>query len=275
MAMIAALLLAAATPMAWTPPEISSPMFESHPAFDPLTGDFYFVRSSPEFRGWRIMRSRCGPDGWTVPADAPFAGDGFEADLAFTDGGRTAWFISTRSTDSVHRDDLDIWTVTRDAEGRWGTPERLPEPINSTGQEWFPRWGPDGWLYFGSSRPGGFGRTDIWRARRDAQGNWTAENAGPALNSPGDEYEPVIAPDGSRMLLAADGYFESRWTGSGWAPRVRLGPEINVNGTEIGALFSPSGRSFLFARDVGDGRSGELLLVGDAEPGWPPACPRR
>ena len=38
----------------WKPAGISSPRFESHPAFDPRTGDFYFVRSSPEFRGWRV-----------------------------------------------------------------------------------------------------------------------------------------------------------------------------------------------------------------------------
>jgi hypothetical protein len=274
--MLIALLLAAAPPAIWTPQAISTPMFESHPAVDPLTGDLYFVRSSPQFSGWRLMVSRCESGAWGTPVDAPFAGDGVEADLAFTDGGRTAWFISTRSTDGTRHRDLDIWMVERSADGQWGQPVRLPEPVNSAGQEWFPRWGADGWLYFGSSRPGGSGRTDIWRARRDARGRWQAENAGPALNGPGDDYEPLIAPDGTRMLIAtSDGYFESRWTGSNWTPRVRLGAEINTNGTEIGALFSPSGRSVLFARDVGDGRSGELLLAGEQEPGWPAACTGR
>ena len=57
--MIGFALLIAAAPAIWAPAPISSPMFESHPAFDPVTGDFYFVRSSPEFRGWRIFVSRC------------------------------------------------------------------------------------------------------------------------------------------------------------------------------------------------------------------------
>ncbi len=35
----------------WEPAGISSPQFESHPAFDPLTGDLYFVRSAPDFTG--------------------------------------------------------------------------------------------------------------------------------------------------------------------------------------------------------------------------------
>ena len=271
-----ALLVAAAAPVAWAPAPISSPMFESHAAFDPLTGDFYFVRSSPEFRGWRILFSHCEASGWSAPADAPFAGDGVEADLAFADGGRTAWFISTRTSDGVREHDLDIWTITREPDGRWETPTRLPEPLNSAGNEWFPRLAGDGWLYFGSDRPGGLGRTDIWRARRAADGRWTVENAGPALNSAADEYEPLIAPNGARMLLmTTEGYFQSRLTAAGWSPRERLGPEINVNGSEIGAIFSPSGRAFLFARDLGGERSGEFMLAGAPEPNWPPACPRR
>jgi len=275
--MLAALLALAAAPapVPWAPAGIASPQFESHAAFDPLNGDFYFVRSRPDFSGWRILVSHCGPAGWTPSADAPFAGDGVEADPGFAEGGQALWFISTRSTDGIHRTDLDIWTVRRGADGAWGVPERLPEPVNSTGAEWFPRWAPDGWLYFGSSRPGGLGRNDIWRARRREDGSWMVENAGPAINSAGDEYEPLISADGRRMLLAAgDGYYESRYENGRWTPRVRLGPEVNVNGTEIGAVFSPSGRSFLFSRDLGPGRSGEFLVVGAPEPGWPPACPR-
>jgi hypothetical protein len=272
---LGALLLAASAPTIWSKPPISSDRFESHPAFDPLTGDLWFVRSSPEFRGWRLKISHCGNTGWDQPVDAPIAGDGVEADPWFSSDGRTLWFISTRSTDGIKRKDLDIWRVTRGRDGKWGTPERLPEPLNSTGQEWFPRPAPDGWLSFGSDRPGGFGKTDIWRARQDKHGQWIVENAGPSLNTAENEYEPLPSPDGRWMLLSgADAYYRSERTAKGWSPRVRLGPEINANGSEIGAVFSPSGKSWLFARDVKDGRSGELLLAGEDE-GWPKPCPRR
>ncbi len=104
----------------WQPKGISSAQFESHPAFDPVTGDFYFVRSAPDFAGWRILVSHCGPRGWSAPRAPPFAGDGVEADPFFTNEGRTLYFISTRSTDGVHRSDLDIWRVDRDADGTVG-----------------------------------------------------------------------------------------------------------------------------------------------------------
>ncbi len=74
------------------------------------------------------------------------------------------------------------------------------------------------------------------------------------------------------LLSSADSYYRSERTARGWGPRVRLGPDINVNGSEIGATFSPSGKSWLFARDLKDGRSGELLLTGEQER-WPKPCP--
>ncbi len=273
--MVALLLaVASATPTVWSRPPISSDQFESHPAFDPRTGDLWFVRSTPQFRGWRIKVSHCGKDGWSEPVDAPIAGDGVEADPWFSRDGGTLWFISTRSDNGAKRHDLDIWRVSRARGGRWGKPERLPAPVNSAGQEWFPRAAADGWLYFGSDRPGGFGKTDIWRARQNRRGQWMVENAGAGLNTAGDEYEALPSPDGKWMLLSADFYYRSERTAKGWSPRLKLGPDINGNGSEIGAAFSPSGKSWLFARDMKDGRSGELLLAG-AKEAWPRACPRK
>ncbi len=265
---------ALAAPTIWSTGPVSSSQFESHPAFDPWTGDLWFVRSTPQFSGWRIKVSRCQRGGWSPPVNAPIAGDGVEADPWFSRDGRTLWFISTRTTDAITKKDLDIWRARRGRDGRWRMPERLPAPVNSTGQEWFPRMDRDGWLYFGSDRPGGFGNTDIWRARQDRRGRWRVENAGPSLNSADHEYEPLPSPDGKWMLLSgADGYYRSERTAHGWGPRLKLGPEINVNGSEIGAAFSPDAKSWLFARDVKDGRSGEIMLF-DGGQGWPPRCPR-
>lgn len=259
---------------AWTPVGVSSPRFESHAAFDPRSGDFYFVRSSPKFEGWRILVSRCGADGWTTPESPVFAGDGVEADPWFAPDG-ALYFISNRTSDGVKRKDLDIWRVERDAAGRWGEPRRLPAPVNSTGQEWFPHPSADGWLYFGSNRPGGFGKTDIWRAR-ERGGHWSVENAGAAINGPGDEYEPLPSPDGRWMLLEGDGtYYRVRRRGDAWLPREKLPVEINRNGSEIGATFSPSGRSVLFARDTKGPLSGEFFVWRvDGDEAWPPACPK-
>ena len=258
----------------WKPAGISSPLFESHAAFDPRTGELYFVRSSPAFEGWRIFLSRCTPKGWSAPTPPVFAGDGVEADPFFTPDGGSLYFISTRSLEGKKRKDLDIWRVDRGADGVWGAPVHLPEPVNSAGSEWFPRPGPDGWLYFGSNRPGGLGGNDIWRARIDA-GHWMVENLGAAVNTAGDDYEPLPSADGSRLIVMADGgLYETRKTGAGWSPRVKLPADVNVNGTEIGAVFSPSGRSLLFSRDTKQPDSGEFFVWHETgAEAWPPECP--
>jgi hypothetical protein len=257
----------------WRPANIASSLFESHATFDPLTGDCYFVRSSREFRGWRILVAHPTPHGWSPAEPAPFAGDGVEADPFFADGGRTRYFISTRTTDSIKRADLDLWRVDRRPDGTWETPVRLPAPVNSPHTEWFPRPAADGWLYFGSDRPGGHGGNDIWRARRGAHGAWQVENLGPEINTADDEFEPLPSPDGNRLIImTGDGLYESRRTAAGgWSPKVKLPPDVNVNGTEIGATFSPSGKSMLFSRDTRGPDSGEFFLLREGgNEDWPP-----
>ncbi len=258
----------------WRPTGISSDLFESHAAFDAGGADVYFVRSDRSFAGWHLLTSHCEGTHWSTPRVPPFAGKGLEADPWFTPDGAHLYYISSRATGGMDSKDLDIWRVDRDASGHWAEPVRLPAPVNSDEAEWFPRLAPDGWLYFGSHRAGGLGKNDIWRARQEASGQWTVENAGAALNTAGNEYEALPSPDGSVMVLATDrGYFESRRTGSGWSARVRLGPDVNVNGSEIGAVFSPSGKSVLFSRDTGEPRSGEFFVWHrDGKEDWPPRC---
>jgi hypothetical protein len=258
----------------WIPRGISSDQFESHPAFDPVTGDFYFVRSSPAFTGWRILTSRCESNGWSKPTPPSFAADGAEADPYFTVDGKSLYFISTRSTDGIRRKDLDIWRVDRNIRAEWGTPQRLPEPVNSTATEWFPRPASDGWLYFGSSRPGGLGGNDIYRAREDRPQHWRVENLGATINTAKNEYEPLPSADAKALIVMADGgFYKSSKTVNGWAPRVLLDKTVNATGSEIGALYSPSGNSLLFARDLKDHRSGEFFVwYIKGHEAWPPQC---
>jgi hypothetical protein len=266
----------------WQVEPISSAEFESHPAFDRRNATIYFVRSSPAFRGWRILESMCRGGRWSAPQPPSFAGEGVEADPFVARGGRTLFFISSRKDDGVTGHGLDLWRVDRRLRSSaWGKPVRLPEPVNSAGNEWFPRLAADGWLYFGSDRRGGLGATDIYRARQ-VRGRWRVENLGEAVNSSGDEYEAEISSDGRGMILMADGdLYSVTYSNGRWGARTRLGPEVNSTEMEVGPLFSPSGRSFLFARDFGTARlpmggSGELMLATSGNrDDWPPRCGRR
>jgi hypothetical protein len=272
------LLTACATPgvQLWSGAPVSTNQYESHPAIDPRTRDLYFVRSTPEFSGWRIFIAACERRRYTEPRPPSFASaDGVEADPWFTPDGATLYFISSRSENGVAQRDLDIWRVTRGDDNVWSEPQHLPAPVNSEGQEWFPRLARDGWLYFGSDRPGGQGRTDIYRAEPDGVGGWRVQNLGPNINTAGDEYEAEFNADGDEMVLMADGdLYESRLRDGEWTAREKLGSDVNTSAMEVGPLLSPTGDSLMFARDSGDSTlSGEIYRLAE-ESSWPARCRR-
>lgn len=255
-------------------PGVSSSLWESHPAVDPATGDLWFVRSDKMFSGWHIFTSHCRDGRWSEPRPMPIAGRGLEADPWFSPDGRSLWFISTRSSGSESSAALDIWRVQRNAKGVWQAPERLPSPVNSDAAEWFPRPAADGWLYFGSRRPGGLGKDDIWRARREVGGDWRVENAGPGLNSADAEYEFQPSPDARWGILATDkGMYRVVAESDGWHRAEKFAHEINANGTEIGPMITPGGDGFVFSRDAGGNVSGEFFLASfEKKTRWPSRC---
>ena len=60
-------------------------------------------------------------------------------------------------------------------------------------------------LYFASDMPGGHGGTDIWYSEWQGDGSWGSPvNAGPAVNTAGDERFPNIGPDGT-LYYSTDG----------------------------------------------------------------------
>src|SRR6185295_15020221 len=150
--------------------------------------------------------------------------------------------------------DLDIWMMDRTATG-WSEPRRLDAPINSTGAEWFPTLTSDGTIYFGSDRPGGQGRTDLYRARLVNGKYEQAENLGPVVNSAFNEFEPLISPDERVLIFMAGGrangrggfdLFVSYHDNGQWSAPVPLGGDVNSPGNEYSPSFSPDGRYFFW-----------------------------
>jgi Tol biopolymer transport system component len=186
---------------------------------------------------------------------APFSGKFRDADPFVTADGRQLYFISDRPVGGNPKTDMDIWVMNRSRSGEWGEPRNLAA-LNSAGNEWLPRLAANGTLYFGSDRPGGHGRTDLYRAPRVGAGFLEVENLGPTVNSEADEYEPCIAPDESFLVFMADGrpdavgggdlYITYKKDGA-WTPPKNLGPTINRPALDIAPYISPDGKYFFFS----------------------------
>jgi Periplasmic component of the Tol biopolymer transport system len=238
---------------------ISTGDFESHPAFSPDGKTLYFVRSTPNFSLWTILVSRFAEGRWSTPEVAPFSGQYSDADPFITSDGSRLYFISNRPVVGKSTPDLDIWVMEKTAAG-WSEPKNVGAPINSSGSEWYPTVAASGTIYFGSDREGGKGRTDIYRSRF-VNGKYTeAENLGDAINTQANEFEPLIAPDESFLIIMAGGRSDARggwdlyisYNRNGmWTKPANLGDKINSSGNEYSPIISPDSKYFFWTSTRG------------------------
>ena len=191
-----------ATPKVLAPDVLSTGDDESHASVFPDGHTLYFLKNTPSFDFYTIVYSELRDGKWSRPRTAPFSGHYSDADIVFTADGRRAYFVSARPVDGKPRDDMEIWTIERDASGHWGEPRHVEE-LSSPTDEWFPNLTADGTIYFGSDRPGGVGGTDIWRARFVNGKFQPPQNVGAPVNSKGDEIEPFISADEQTLIVAA------------------------------------------------------------------------
>jgi Tol biopolymer transport system component len=267
-------------PRHWTPAAIASDQYEASPTFTPDGREMFLLRGDPGFAMWRILHSTCTAKGWSAPVEASFsAATGIaEADPGITPDGKRLYYVSARHRFAeAGNDDLDIWYVDRTPGGGWGPPQRMPEPVNSNASELLPRATADGRIFFGSSRDGGLGGSDLYVATPQDGGGWRVENLGPAINSAGQEYEADVSADGRALILVADRgdrshLYRFALEDRTWVEKGRVPARHDV--FQVGPLLSPDGKRLLFAQADG-ARSGEIFqidLAAKPDPQWPPRC---
>lgn len=89
---------------------------------------------------------------------------------------------------------LDIWRINITASG-FGYVDNLGSSINTSGDEMFPSFAPDGTLYYSSDGHVGMGGLDIFRATPDSIKNiWNVENLRSPINSQGDDFGMTFEP---------------------------------------------------------------------------------
>lgn len=155
-------------------------------------GDIYMVRKDEKGK-WK------SPE----PVDGGLNTENDEGATAFSSDGKTMYLTVCR-TDPQYPRMAEIWTSQR-ADAGWGKPAALKITADTLSSYAHPAPSPDGrWLYFTSDMPGGYGGTDLWRARMDAHGVGSIENLGPEINTEGNECFPAFRPSGE-LYFSSDG----------------------------------------------------------------------
>ncbi len=108
------------------------------------------------------------------------------------------------------------------------------------------------YLYFASTREGGFGGADIWVSQIDKNGEWSLPvNMGAHVNTPGDEEAPYIAVDGTTLFFTSNGhpgqgegdiFYTKNYLGI-WTLPKNLGYPINSPAKELGIFIDPDNKT--------------------------------
>jgi hypothetical protein len=151
---------------------------------------------------------------------------------------------------------VDIWMSKRGDAG-WSEPTKLEPPISSDADEFEVAISRNGTLYFSSTREGGQGDIDIYRARLVDGGYPTIENLGPPINTSSGDDLPYIAPDESYLIFASDrpdglgnrDLYISFQADGAWTEAKNLGPPINSEYWDIYPSVSPDGKYLFFTKE--------------------------
>lgn len=186
--------------------------------------------------------------------------------------GNTLYFTrcSGKKTDSLR---CEIYKSTKKSDGNWGTPVRLPNPINSnTATTTHPQiaWEEDTqqeWLYFVSNRAGGEGDLDIWRVELKEE-DTEPINLGATINTKDAEVTPFYDTKQQRL------YFASRWhyglggydifysdkVSDEWSTPINMGVPFNSAANDLYYVVNEDDTSGYFASN----RDGSRTITKEA-----------
>jgi len=221
---------------------------------------------------------------WTASEEPPYAskqpltepaifGSGvistadFDSHPAFTPDGKTLYFLRSSPT-------FNFWTivVSHFENNHWSAPEVLP--ISGQYRDADPFITSDGKrFYFISDRPKDAASSaerslDIWFMEKAGNGWGPPQNAGAPINSPGQEWYPTIAQDGT-MYFGSDraggkgrtDIYRSRLVDGKYTEPENLGESINTQFEEFEPYIAPDQKYLIFMAQRPDGRGGSDLYI--------------
>jgi Tol biopolymer transport system component len=217
---------------------------------------FIYKQSSSRENLQDIYITEVADGTWSPPVLAPFDTEYSDGDFTIAPDEKTL-FISSRRPVMEGGEALtesNIW-VTERIEGEWSQPLLVESPVSTEHHDSYPCVTEDGTLYFFSRRPGGFGKSDMYRSRLENGKYVEAENLGPVINTGEHEWDPYIAPDESYLIFCStksggfgedDFYITFRNQDGSWSEPVNMGEDFNSSASENRPFVTADGKYLFF-----------------------------
>jgi outer membrane protein OmpA-like peptidoglycan-associated protein len=151
-----------------------------------------------------IYQSRLQGEQWSAPAKLgpEVNSNALESSASLTPDEKTMYFASNRPGGMGG---MDLYMVSKQADGSWGKPTNLGPSVNTKYDEDFPFIHPDGkTLYYTSDGPGSMGGQDIFKIVKEGN-TWSAPlNMGNPINTVSNDFYFVLSADGRKGYFASD-----------------------------------------------------------------------
>lgn len=195
---------------------LNTKFHEATPAFTKDGKTMYFTRnnyndgkkgkSSDKVTLLKIYKATLEGEKWTNVTELPFNNNNYSvAHPALSPDGKTLYFASDMPGTLGQS---DIFKVSINADGSFGTPENLGPKINTPGRESFPFVSDENELYFASDGQLGLGGFDIFVSKIEKDGGFKeVKNIGEPANSKKDDFGFVI------NTKTSNGFFSSNREG--------------------------------------------------------------
>ena len=184
--------------------ELNSSADEGIDTFSQNGKTLYFTADRPGgFGNNDIYMCRRTVNGWTQPENlGPVINSpANDANASLSADGKKLFFVSDRLGGMGG---YDVWVSDLGADGKWGQPKNIGEPINTDGWEGNVFIAPDGMtLYFSSNGHGGFGGADVFRSILRAAKWSEPENMGDRINTSGNDTYFTIPGSGDLAYMSS------------------------------------------------------------------------
>ena len=208
-----------------------------------------------------ISKKQSGSWGKIQNAGQSLNSIGNEGAQCFSLDGRYLFFIACDRQQGMGG--CDIYYSIREGDG-WSRAINPGAPLNSKHWETYPSLSPTGdELYFASTRPGGVGKSDIWKCKVKIKDDGMLEfsepvNMGAPINTADDEQSPFIHADNHTLFFSSKGHkglgkmdiFVSYKDENGkWSQPKNMGYPLNTCRDEIGFVVNANGDKAFYSSD--------------------------